>query len=128
MGLPQPLVIQKDHGVGGDDDGIRRRLHRLRLLPADVGHDILRRQLRGIPLLHVRHGNFKFTESYAPQQLLPPGGAGGQYDPRHSAYLPVEPKPPEPRSVSSSSSTTVRVGRRMGSTISWAMRSPGWMV
>ena len=65
MGLPQPLVIQKDHGVGGDDDGIRR-LYRLRLLPADVGHDILRHQLRGIPLLHVRHGNFKFTESYAP--------------------------------------------------------------
>ena len=38
---------------------------------------------------------------------------------------PVEPKPPAPRPVSSSSSTSSSSGRATGTTISWAIRSPG---
>ena len=40
----------------------------------------------------------------------------------------VETPSPAPRSVSSSSSACTRTGRTTGTTISWAMRSPGRMV
>ena len=43
-------------------------------------------------------------------------------------YLPVEPKPPAPRWVSSSSSTISTAAWITGVIISWAMRSAGWMV
>ena len=42
-------------------------------------------------------------------------------------YFPVEPKPPAPRWVSSSWSTIFTWAWTTGTTISWAMRSAGWM-
>ncbi len=39
-------------------------------------------------------------------------------------YLPVEPKPPAPRSVLSSSSASRTVTRTMSATTNWAMRMP----
>ena len=41
---------------------------------------------------------------------------------------PVWPKPPVPRALSAKVSTTCRLTRTTGSTMTWAMRSPGWMV
>ena len=45
-----------------------------------------------------------------------------------AVQAPVEPKPPAPRWVSSSSSAISICAWITGTTISWAMRSPGWTV
>ena len=39
--------------------------------------------------------------------------------------VPVDPNPPAPRSVSSSSETSVKAALMQGTITSWAMRSPG---
>ena len=50
------------------------------------------------------------------------------YYPKTDSFCPDEPKPPTPRSVSSSSSTSTGVHREMGWMMSWAMRSPTSMI
>ena len=50
------------------------------------------------------------------------------YGGRRGGYRPVEPNPPEPRPVSSSSSTRSSAACTTGTTASWATRSPGMTV
>ena len=62
-------------------------------------------------------------------RLLQLGQAGQKREPPGSPFFkthcPVLPKPPSPRAVAESSSTSSSWGRQMGTITSWATRSPG---
>ena len=92
MGLSQPLVVQKDHGVGGDDDVAGVAGNGVRLLPGDIADDLRRAELRRIPLLHVRHPDDTILDPDPPQQLLAAGGTGTQNDACHGASASLSEK------------------------------------
>ena len=75
----QPLVIQKDHGVGGDDDviGIRQCSGGACLHGADAADDLLRGEAGVIALVRLRDKDGEIVNADAMEQLLPTGRLGG---------------------------------------------------
>ena len=132
--LAQHYPVQGHYRVGGNDHRIGVGLggHRLGLFQGDLPHQLRRRQVPVHVLVNVGGDDAEIPHPHLLQQRPPPGAFGGQNDihaifvPFH--YCPVEPKPPVPRPVASSSAVSSSWGSTTGVTTSWAIRSPGWMV
>ena len=67
--LAQTLVIQKYHGVGGDDDLLRGAElgGGIRLFPGDVFHDLRRGETRRVVLVRLGHPDVKIRDADAVQ-------------------------------------------------------------
>ena len=69
LGLAQTLVIQKHHGVGGDDDLLRGAElgGGIRLFPGDVFHDLRRGETRWVVFVRLGHTDVKIRDADAVQ-------------------------------------------------------------
>ena len=89
MRLAQALVVQKDHGVGRDDDVIRRGQQRggVRLFARDQRYGLLGGKTRGIAFIRIGNNNRKMFDPHAPQQFLAARGLRSKDDIRHKNPL-----------------------------------------
>ena len=80
--LAEPVVVQKDHRVGGDDKLVRgdERGGRVGFFAGDIDDGLLGGEPGGIAFVHVKRHGAKIADAHFAQQLLPARRLGGEND------------------------------------------------